>query len=177
MAEGENGHESGGSVPGAVKQKLGPLPVWAWVGLAGVGIFIAFWIKNSQSSSGTLTTGQAASTNAGDGITSTDPLTADQLLQAVSQLSTQLANNQGQPTSGGGGQPGRPGRNPTGGGAGGPASHGGVHLGSGGGINTRYGDPHGIPYTIPSTNSKLQALTTSHTTGGTSTARLTVKQV
>lgn len=95
MAEAEEG--GGSVVPSGVKQKIGPLPLWAWAvvvaGLVGV-LFIVR--KQQQSSAGTSTDtiGQAASTNAGDGIngTSTDPMSLGDLINALNQLDADIKN-------------------------------------------------------------------------------------
>src|SRR5260370_31234287 len=70
----------------------GPLGIsWLmWGGLA-VGTFAVIWfLKSRSSSSGTTATGDAANLPAGAGVTFVDPMTAQELLQAMQDLATHL---------------------------------------------------------------------------------------
>lgn len=85
-----NDAPTGRSDPG----KIGPLPLWGWL-LVGGGILAFFWWQRSHSTGSTPPT-TAVGAMASDpsnalGVTQTDPLTADALLQAMNDLSTKLA--------------------------------------------------------------------------------------
>lgn len=86
--------ERGGTslVPEGVKAKAGPFPIWVWVVAGAAVVGIVLYIR-SQNSGQVAAVGNPAVVDPGTGITSTDPLTADQLLQAIQQLSQQLQQN------------------------------------------------------------------------------------
>lgn len=73
-----------------IQKKVGPFPMWAWVVIGGAAIGIYILIRSRGSSTGTSTVGTQAGGSVGTGVTSTDPLTADQLLQQMQQLSGQI---------------------------------------------------------------------------------------
>lgn len=97
MPEGEGGVSA--IAPEPLKQKAGPLPVWVW-GLGLVGAVVVVFVLRSRgqaqapAQAGTQTIGSAASTDPGTGITSADPLTADQLLSALQDLQNTLSQQQ-----------------------------------------------------------------------------------
>lgn len=143
-------------VPEAVKQKAGPLPVWAWVVAAAAAIGLVLYIRGHQS--GTSTQVMSAQPPADSGSQS-DPMSESDLLAALQALTAQVAAEnlllqKLQNTS------------PSGGDSHGPPTRGtdpSTSPGAGGGAGSRFTSPiH-----------DLTALTTTHTSGGgTSLARL-----
>lgn len=48
--------DSGGGLKEALTRKIGPLPTWAWAGIAVGGIFLYKWYKNRQAANTSTTT-------------------------------------------------------------------------------------------------------------------------
>lgn len=84
----EGGSE--GKKSGFLGKKLGPLSVGGW-GFVVVGMVVVLFIMRSKTS-GTKTTGRLAGGSAGTGVTNVDPLTGEQLLSALNNLTTALKN-------------------------------------------------------------------------------------
>lgn len=78
----------GRSAPGG--GKIGPLPIWGWA-LVGVGLLGFFWWQRSHSGPGSSTaTGNASNLPPDTGVTTTDPMTADMLFNAMQDLTARL---------------------------------------------------------------------------------------
>ena len=102
MPEDEGGHSD--LVPEGVKKKVGPLPLWAWVAIPAALIFVYLaWTRSKQgSSSSSASSGQAGSmagTSPDLGVTTADPMTAQQLAAAMQQLNQNLLALQNPPSS------------------------------------------------------------------------------
>ena len=79
--------------------KLFGFPIWVW-GVAAVGTFAVVWyLRNQSGSAASSTVGAASGLPADSGVTTTDPTTAAGLLQAMQDLSTRLASQNSSPAS------------------------------------------------------------------------------
>lgn len=84
---------SGG--PSPLTRKVGPLPVWGWfVAAAGVlGVFLLWRARQGTSSTSPL--GGTPTVSGGPGVTQVDPLTGENLLTAIENLTTALQGSSG----------------------------------------------------------------------------------
>src|SRR5215831_8018196 len=83
----------GAPAPGGgniLQRKIGPLPGWAWAGLAGVGALAWFYFRNKQGQN-------AASAATGDTLAATDEsAVGDDIQGQLSTIQTEIQNLQGQ---------------------------------------------------------------------------------
>lgn len=80
---------SSSSSKNIVTQKVGPFPLWGWAAIAGAAIGVLMIVRRQSGTS--YTPGQTPTVSAGGlGVTSADPLTAQQLLDQMSTLTTAL---------------------------------------------------------------------------------------
>lgn len=97
MADAEAATTPGASAHGIITHKLGPLPVWAWVVIAGGVAFLI--VHRRAASGGTASGGGASSPAAAGGGTSMTPAQAQavgqmsQFQSGIDMLNTQLAQN------------------------------------------------------------------------------------
>lgn len=81
--------------PSGISQKIGPLPLWAWVAVGAAALGIVFIIRNQQQNAGTPTTvgSSIPDTTGGQGFQ--DPMNITDLTLAMQAL-TQAINNENQ---------------------------------------------------------------------------------
>lgn len=82
--------EVDGGGGGGIGAKVGPLPVWAWF-LVAAGVFGVFLLVRRRSAA-TAGTGPTRAITGSTGVTAVDPLTGNELLTALQDLTTTLKN-------------------------------------------------------------------------------------
>src|SRR5215831_2171208 len=96
----------GAPAPGGgniLQRKIGPLPGWAWAGLAGVGALAWFYFRNRQGQN-------AANAATGDTLAATDEsAVGDDIQGQLSTIQTEIQNLQGQESQEGSTTPGNSG--------------------------------------------------------------------
>jgi hypothetical protein len=93
------GGPQGRSAPGG--GKIAGFPLWVW-GAAAVGTFAVVWFLRNRSGTSTAAStqvGAAAGTGSDLGVTTTDPMTAAALLQAMQSLATRLGATSNSPAA------------------------------------------------------------------------------